>query len=197
MDPLCLPISDSQPCLGTLCGSLRRKVTPLICYSAIRLGDRAWNYTTQGPPSAASCKVAAGYGCGLERCRCSETSKSGRWREASQKLWNMPLNNQRPNQFVQRPREAGGLQRNVWSGRSLSVHPSPYLRQTHNSQSAREKRWLGGMGLRRGTKPIFYFPFLSFILSQFLLDVAMHVYISIFLPTLFRLHIYIFIFLNQ
>lgn len=77
-----------------------------------------------------------------------------------------PWNNQRPNQFVQRPREAGGLQRNVWSGRSLSVHPSPYLRQTHN-QSSGEKRWLGGMGLRRGTKTVFIFLlfFLVFVLS--------------------------------
>ena len=84
-----------------------------------------------------------------------------------------PLNNQRLNQFVQRPREAGGLQRNVWSGRSLSQHPSPYLRQTHNSQRvclSVERRWPGGMGLSRGTQT-----FLLFFLSQFLIDVAMHI----------------------
>lgn len=61
-----------------------------------------------------------------------------------------PLNNQRPNQFVQRPREAGGLQRNVWSGRSLTAHPSPYLRQTHNSQSLSEFR--EEMARRDGTE---------------------------------------------
>lgn len=68
-----------------------------------------------------------------------------------------PLNNQRPNQFVQRPREAGGLQRNVWSGRSLSVHPSPYLRQTHNSQRvclSLERRWPGGDGTEERDKKI-------------------------------------------
>lgn len=163
MDPLCHPISDSQPCPGTLRGSPRRKVTPLICYSAIRLRDGAWNYTTQGPPSATSCKAAAADGCGLAWGRCLERSKR-EWeveKKSSQKLWNMPLNNQHPNQFVQRPRGAGGLQRNVWGGRSPSVHPTPYLRQTHNSHSAREKRWLGGMGLGRGTTTSWVFYSLS------------------------------------
>lgn len=161
MDPLCLSIADSQPCPGTLCGSLRRKGTPVIFFSAIRLRDRALNYTTHGPPSAVSCREAAGYGCEFER------EADAWWKvrvgggEKPVKSYEIcPLNNQRPNQFVQRPREAGGLQRNVWSGRSLSVHPSPYLRQTHNSQRVclgLEKRWPGGVWLRRGTKHFLLF----------------------------------------
>lgn len=48
MDPLCLPISDSQPCPGTLRGSLRGKVTPLIGYSAIRLETEPWTTRPAG-----------------------------------------------------------------------------------------------------------------------------------------------------
>lgn len=93
-----------------------------------------------------------------------------------------PLNNQRPNQFVQRLREAGGLQRNVGSGRSFSKHPSPYLRQTHNSQRVR----LSPMARRDGTKTftllfIFYFSFFSFLLFL-VFDRCCNAH-----PTLFRL----------
>lgn len=35
-------IWDCQPCLANLGGSLRRKVTLLICYSAIRLETESW-----------------------------------------------------------------------------------------------------------------------------------------------------------
>lgn len=51
MDPLCLPISDTQPCPGTQCDSRRGKVTPLICHAAISLRDGAWNSTGCRPPA--------------------------------------------------------------------------------------------------------------------------------------------------
>lgn len=117
-----------------------------------------------------------------------------------------PLNNQRPNQFVQRPREAGGLQRNVWSGRSLTAHPSPYLRQTHNSQSLSEFR--EEMARRDGTEErdthslththiqttfIQLLSFLSsslfFVHSQFFIDIAMHIHFHIsWIHEYFQLH---------
>lgn len=162
MDSLCLRISDSQPCLGTLCCSPRRKVTPLIGYSAIRLGDTAWN--SANPRGSFSCVLQSG---SWIRARVRETQMPRREAgvgggEKPVKSYEIcPLYNQRPNQFVQRPRGAGALQRNVWSGRSPSVHPSPYLRQTYNSQSAREERWLGGMGQKH-----VLFSFVSFFHSK-------------------------------
>lgn len=113
-DPLCLHILASQSCLGTLSSSPMSKV--------------AWNSTTRGPPSVASCRRRVGV----------SSSRSGRCRVKSYEI--CPLNNQRPNQFVQRAWEVGGLQRN---GQSMRW-PSAYLRQTHKSPKAWETRWLGG-----------------------------------------------------
>lgn len=152
MDPLCLPISDSQLCPGTLCGSLRRKVTPLICYSAIRLETEPWTTWPTGLlqlyPAEQQLETSVSFERGADAQR---KVRVGGGEKPVKSYEICPLNNQRPNQFVQRPREAGALQRNARSGRSLSSHPSPYLRQTHNSQRvclSLEKRWPGGM---RGT----------------------------------------------
>lgn len=173
MDPLCLAISDSQPCRGTLCGSLRRKVTPLICCSVIKLGERE-SLELHDPRASFSRILQSSSWIFVW------VGETYEWEKPVKSYKICPWNNQRPNQFVQWPREASGLQRNVCSGRSLSVHPSPYLRQTHN-QSSGEKRWLGGMWPRRGTKNSFYFlSFLSFISSQFLRDVEMHINFHIF-----------------
>lgn len=103
-----------------------------------------------GPHSA-----AAGRGRESEReadALCKEKVGGGGKSVKSWGKW--PLNNQRPNQFVQRPREAGGLQRNVLSGRSLGASKS--ISQTNMQQPARlsergeRERWPGGMGPSRG-----------------------------------------------
>lgn len=141
-------------------GSLRGKVTPLICYSAIGLETEPWTTHPTGLLQLYPAERQLDMGVSLREADAQRKVRVGGGKKPVKSYEICPLNNQRPNQFVQRPRDAGGLQRNVWSGRSLSAHPSPYLRLTHNSLSL-EKRWPEGMGLRRGKKTFlcFFFPF--------------------------------------
>lgn len=78
-----------------------------------------------GPISAVSCRAPAGYGCELETDAdaCRKVGVGGV--EKSVKNCEIcPTHSQHPNQFVQRPRVAGRLQRSMLSGRSVSVRIS-------------------------------------------------------------------------
>lgn len=121
---------------------------PSASTSVCEIATRPTGILQRGPRRA-----AAGRGRESEReadALCKEKVGGGGESVKSWEMW--PLNNQRPNQFVQRPRGAGGLQRNVLSGRSLGASKS--ISQTNTQQPVRllerGERWPGGMGPSRG-----------------------------------------------
>lgn len=146
MDPPCLHISDFQLCSSTLCGSLRRKVTPLICYSAIRLETEPWTTRPPGPFQPCPAEQQLDTGVGWWEAEGKGPVGAGGGEKPVKNAEICPLNNQRSNQFVQRPRVVGRLQKNVWSGRSLGV------RISEKHTAARKPAWVRGvMAKRRGT----------------------------------------------
>lgn len=122
MDPPCLHISVSQPCPGTLCGSLRRKVTPPICSRAIRLQTEPWT---------SSCRAAAGFRERQTHREKYERELAGKLQSKSWATYIMPpwIINIQINLFNVREKRADDR------GMCGVGGPSPYLWQTHNSLS--------------------------------------------------------------